>query len=246
MPDLAFLLTPVFAIAAAVAFAGAILRGFTGFGANLILAPVYAVLFGPVEAVQLVVIISVIAVWQIFVPAAKVVDWREIAPMIGAAIVLSPLGVWALLIAEPAFVRRAMGVFVLIAAAVLLTGWSYKGPRGPIIGAAVGGLGGFITGFASIGGPIPVLYFMSAPGEARVQRANNVISVAVFAPVTLAVFVVTGTLTLETVFRAIVLTIPYMAGLWSGTRLFTVAPAAAFRWIVLGILAAIGVGALVF
>lgn len=245
MPDLSFLLTTTFAMAAGVGFVGAMLRGFSGFGANLIIAPVYAVLFGPVEAVQLVVIISFVSAWHLLVPAAKVVDWREIAPMIIAAIVLTPFGVWALLSIHPEFVRRAIGAFVLLAALVLMSGWTYKGRRGPAIGAVVGGLGGFITGFASIGGPVPVIYFMSAPGEARVQRANNLISVAVFPPITLVVFIVMGKLSLETMVRALILAIPYMVGLSAGARLFTIAPARAFRWIVLVILAAIGVGALV-
>ena len=246
MPDFSFLLTTHFAIAAGVGFIGAILRGFSGFGANLIIAPVYAVLFGPVEAVQLVVIISFVSAWHLLVPAAKVVDWREITPMIIAAVALTPFGVWALLATHPEFVRRAIGAFVLLAALVLMSGWTYRGPRGLVVRSVVGGLGGFITGFASIGGPVPVLYFMSAPGEVRVQRANNLVSVAVFAPITLVFFVISGTLGWETVFRALVLAIPYMVGLSAGARLFMVAPAKAFRWIVLVILAAIGVGALVF
>ena len=95
-------------IASMFAMAGAAIRGLTGFGANLIWAPVLVVLYGPAETVVIMGITGLLSAFPIFVPAMSVVDWRELRVIILSAFILAPAGVWSLLGLEPDMFRRIM------------------------------------------------------------------------------------------------------------------------------------------
>jgi uncharacterized membrane protein YfcA len=229
------------AIAAAFAVVSAMLRGFTGFGANLIWGPVLIFLWGPVEAVAIMGLAGISASLQGCIPEIRKADWPEITPIIIAAAIGGPLGVVTLMHLEPDMVRRSIGGFILIIAVILATGWQYRGNRGLTPKVITGGLGGGLAGFAGIGGPICVLYFMAAPGPAEVQRANNMISVSVLVPMVLVSLGVSGGIGIETLIRAAILFVPYSFGMWLGARLFHMIPKELFRRAVLGLLMIIGV-----
>jgi len=248
--DVSVILTLDFAIAAGAGFLGAFVRGFTGFGANLIWAPVLVVLYGPVEAVAIMGLAGLFSTVQLCVPAAKQADWAEIWPIVLTALVAAPFGVLTLYYVEADFVRRAIGGFVLVIALILMSGWRYTGDRGGVKGTlariVTGSLGGWLAGFGGIGGPIPVLYFMAAPGQAAVQRANNVIAVSALVPMVLVTLIYNGNITELTLIRVLLLVPTYMIGTWLGAHSFKKAPAKIFRKAVLVLLIAIGVSALAF
>ena len=82
-------------IASVFAMAGAAIRGLTGFGANLIWAPVLVVLYGPAETVVIMGITGLLSAFPIFVPAMSMVDWRELRIIILSAFILAThLEVW--------------------------------------------------------------------------------------------------------------------------------------------------------
>ena len=128
---------------------------------------------------------------------------------------------------------------------IYMTGWSYRGPRGVKTRVIVGGMAGWLAGFAAIGGPVMVLYFLAGKSDVKVLRANNTISVASMAPFYLAVMQVSGVITLEAVYRAAVLLLPYMFGQWIGVRLFHVVSQTVFRKFSLFLLIVVGAAALI-
>ncbi len=233
-------------IASIFAMAGAAIRGLTGFGANLIWAPALLLLYGPAEAVAIMGITGILSSFPIIVPAMSKVDWREIRVIIVSAIIMAPMGVWTLLYLEPDMFRRVMGATILLMSGLLMTGWRYEGARGTGPKIITGGLSGYLAGFAGIGGPICALYFMSALGTAQVLRANNAVSVSLLVPVPILVLGLSGSIGMDTLIKAVILVAPYVVGQWLGILLFGVMPKKTFRRIVLGLLAAIGVGSMVF
>ena len=229
------------AIAAAVAVFSAAIRGFTGFGSNLIWGPVLLYLYGPVEMVAIMAMTGAMAVLQIAVPAARIAEWREIGVIMGAAIIIAPIGIYSLIHLDPEIVRRAIGGFILIIALILASGWKIKGNRGYPTQIVTGGIAGWLAGFAGIGGPVCVLYFMAGSGKVEVQRANNTISVGVLSPPVVIMLAINGNIALETVVIAVAMLPPYFLGQWVGARLFHVLPRTLFRRLVLGLLMVIGV-----
>ena len=228
------------------AMVGAAIRGLTGFGANLVWAPVLVVLYGPAETVAIMGITGILSAFPIFVPAMGKVDWREIRIIIVSAFILAPAGVWSLLYLEPEMFRRIMGGLIFLMAVLLMTGWHYEGTRGVASKIIAGGVSGYLAGFSGIGGPICALYFMSAPGTAQAQRANNTVSVSLLIPVPIVSLGLSGLIGFETVIKAVILVVPYVVGQCLGSLLFGIMPQQAFRQIVLWLLSAIGVGSMVF
>ena len=91
--ELTQLLDHNLAIAGVFAVAAAMLRGFTGFGANLIWGPVLIFLWGPVEAVAIMGLTGISASLQGCIPEIRKADWPEITPIIIAATIGGPMGV---------------------------------------------------------------------------------------------------------------------------------------------------------
>ena len=234
------------AIAAAVAVAAAVIRGLTGFGANLLWGPVLVILYGPAETVAIMGLTGAMSVSPIFIPSMRHVNWREIWTIVLAAFIFAPLGVWTLLHLDPSAFKKAMGGFILVMACVLMSGWNYKGERGVAAQLVTGGVSGWLAGFAGIGGPTCVLYFMAAPGPAVVQRANNTISVAMLIPPPLIVLALNGHIGVATLIKAVCMVAPYMFGQWLGSLLFGKLPDQIFRTVVLWLLVAIGLGIMLF
>ena len=245
MEILANVFAPELALAALVAVVGGGVYGYTGFGSALVMVPLLALMFGPVEAITVTAIASLIGSLQVYAGAARLARWREVGPLCAAILVATPLGVAVLFTTDPEIIRRAIGFLVLLAAGLLMSGWVYRGRRGAAAGAVAGALCGGITGAAGVGGPPVVVYFLASPDSAAVQRANVVIPVGVVAVVTVVAIGAGGGIGAETVARGIVLSPAAMLGFWTGSRLFATAPQTLYRRAAMGLLIASGLVTLV-
>ena len=183
-------LTPAFILVSVIAGLSGVLTGYAGFGGGLIFVPILAYLYSPAEAIGLAVISSLASYLLLLPNAAKVAHWRELTPIIVMSILSVFVGLPFLISADPIFIRRGMGVFITVVALMLMSGWTYRGPRGIPAGCAVGAIAGGVTaGFGIPGGPVCALYFVSAPVEPSVQRANIII-----ANTSIVIFMVSGLL----------------------------------------------------
>jgi len=150
-----------------------------------------------------------------------------------------------LISADPAPIRRGIGVFILAATAVLMTGWAFKGRRSVFTSLAAGAVTGGITGgFGIPGGPFMIVYYLSAPVPPPVQRANIIVTGSVGILFVIIGLAVGGPFDQGTVLRGIIITPLYLAGVWIGRRIFRIAPAAWFKKVTYAILIATGIMAL--
>ena len=79
-----------------VTLVAGLMRGFAGFGSAMLMAPIFAILFGSAEMVVTVVAIELIVSLQLFPQVRAHADWKTLTPMSIAACAAMPLGVWAL------------------------------------------------------------------------------------------------------------------------------------------------------
>ena len=128
------------ALAAAIA---GVIRGFAGFGAAMVKAPVFALLYGPPVAVALMSIMEVPALPQVLRTALKETTWRRVIPLAIPAMIAIPMGTWVLTHADPELLRRAISATVIILVAVMASG------RMPLIRKRTrnDGIAGFSAGF---------------------------------------------------------------------------------------------------
>ena len=229
----------------AIATLAGLVLGFTGFGAALVMMPLMAILYGPVEALGLMGISTFLASLPIGWTAAKQTNWPEVGPMVIALMIAVPIGMIFLFYFDPVIIKRVIGVSVISATIILYMGWVYRGPRNEVMGAISGGLCGWLTGFSGIGGPPAVVYIIASDDSAAVQRAGIVmISVTVMGAL-LGSLIWNDVLTTETVVRGILLTPIQVFGAKIGEKLFHLAPERLFRLVALWTLLFAGIAVMV-
>lgn len=227
-------------IAAAIALCSGLIHGYTGFGTGPLMIPLFALLLGPVEAIAIASIIVTVGTLPLYPGAVRNARWPEMLPIGLATLFTTPLGIYLLFSLDPEITRRAMGVVVFFAGLILMSGWSYRGPRGVFPSAAAGAVAGSLAGAVGLGGPALAVYFLAAPQPEVVQRANIVVSIGIVVAIALALLAYAGGVTIGTIERTAILIPVYIFGTWSGNRLFTVAPREYFRRVALWLLLVIG------
>ena len=119
-------------IAAAFALPSGIVQGYAGFGGALLAVPLFTLLFGPVAAFSIVVILMFVGQALLFTKSVQIADWREVLPLSTASAVTMSLGILFLVRADPGFIRQGMAVFILLITISLMLGCQYKGRGRPV------------------------------------------------------------------------------------------------------------------
>jgi uncharacterized membrane protein YfcA len=223
----------------ATAIAG-VMRGYSGFGTAVILAPVYSLLWGPRAGVPVMLLMELLVSVQLLPGAIKDADKRVVLPLGGAAAVATPFGAWILLTADDDLLRRFIGGFVLVFGLLLMTGWRYRGSRPLPLNIFVGTLAGLLKGSTGMSGPPVILYLLAGLEEAKRHRANLILFFATIAIVSVIPPALGGLIDLPVLLRLAVL-LPVMAlSVPVGVRLFRVVPDRLYRPFAMGVLLAAG------
>jgi len=189
---------PVFLVLAAASFSGGLLLGFTGFGAGLLMAPIFSLLMPPTDVLVLVLGISSIVSLPILPDAIRQVDWRLVMRLLIPSLFGMPIGLSMLQWVDPPAMRKTVSLMVVILALLMLAGWHYRGRRGPVQDALAGLVSGVMTAIAGIGGPPVVLYMLSdrALSHAAI-RAASIVFFVLGQSATLVLVGLKGDLTLQ-------------------------------------------------
>ena len=237
--------TPLEFIAAfAIALLGGFVRGLTGFGGGLVMVPLLSIMWGPVEAIGVMVGLSVLTLVQILPPALRVARLRDAAPLLIGCALSTPLGVALLVSLDPGAVKKIIALVILTLTSVMLAGWTWRGRRGPLQGFIAGGLTGLVNGVAGSGGPITVVYVMAGKAEPQVQRANIILALAMSSFVTIMGLVTAGAVSARVLIHVAAFVAPSVLGTWVGAWLFARLPSGLYRKIVLWFLVVISVALL--
>ena len=139
-----------------------------------------------------------------------------------------------------------MGVFVLLAAFILIRDLRYKGARGPVPSFGIGAVTGVIMGGAGVpAGPVMVIYYLAAPEPPSVQRANIMVSVWLLLVIMLANLVMRDAIVARTAISAVFIAPASIIGASLGQYLFKRIPVRWFKMFAHGLLVVIGISMLV-
>ncbi len=228
--------------AIAATIVAGVMRGYSGFGTAVILAPVYSLLWGPRAGVPIMLLMELLVSVQLLPGAIKDADRRVVLPLGGAAALATPLGAWILLTADGESLRRFIGGFVLVFGLLLMSGWRYRGSRPLPLNLFVGTLAGLLKGSTGMSGPPVILYLLAGLEEAKRHRANLILFFATIAIVSVVPPLIGGLIDLPVLLRLAVL-LPVMAiSVPIGARLFHVVPDRLYRPFAMAVL--LGAGAL--
>ena len=223
--------------------AGAV-RGITGFGGAMVMAPPLALLLGPKLAVAVVLMLESFAAAPMLVQTWRHVQWNVIGAILLAACLTVPLGALALVAGDPMIIRRAIAITVIVFAFVLLCGWRYT--RRPSLATSVGlgAVSGAMQGATSVGGPLVILYLLSGPDPIETTRANLTLYLAVCSLIGVIVLWHQGLFDARAAWTSVALAPGYYVGLVVGLRLFPRFSDTRFRQFTLLLLIVVSIGIL--
>jgi uncharacterized membrane protein YfcA len=230
-------------LAGIVAAIAAVIRGITGFGGAMVMAPPLALLLGPRVAVPVTLLLEGFAAMPMLTQTRSLVRWPLIGPILAAACVLIPLGSYVLVMADALTLRRAIAVAVIACALLMLSGQRYSGHR-LSTSVGLGALSGAMTGAIGIGAPPVILYLLSGPDPVATTRANLTFYLVGISLAALVMFWMQDVLDQRCVLIALVLAPGYYCGLVVGLRLFSRFNDTRFRQFTLLLLITVSTGIL--
>jgi uncharacterized membrane protein YfcA len=242
VPD--FLSLP-FLIAAAISVFAGMVRGFSGFGAAMVMTPAFSALYGPAIGISLCLLLEIAVAFPLLPRALKYVDWHRIGVLLLAALVGAPLGNIVLTRVAPEPMRWAISLIVLGAVALLASGWRFRGRPRPATTLAAGGISGFLNGFSGMAGPPIIFYYLAGRETAERVRANLTTYFIFVDLMTLAVFAGRDLIGWQTAVQALWLIPAVIAGGLLGERLFPLASERFYRRLAFTLLVAVAIGSLI-
>ncbi|WP_270937929.1 sulfite exporter TauE/SafE family protein [Falsiroseomonas oryzae] len=234
----------ILAAAAVTAVAG-LMRGYSGFGTAILLAPAYSVLWGPRIGVPVMLLLELFVTMQLLPKALGQADRRVMLPIGAAAVAFTPVGAFILLTADQETLRRAIGALVLVFGLALMSGWRYHGSRPLPLNLAVGTTAGLLKGATGISGPPVILYLLAGPEEARRHRANLILFFACIAVVSIIPPALGGLMGWAVLAKLLLLLPVLLVCVPVGARLFHVVPERWYRRFAFGLLVTTGLVTLV-
>lgn len=237
---------PGLALAAALTFGAAAIRGLTGFGMAIILVPLLGLLMPPAQAVVLGILLQLL-----IGPVGLGIILRDAhrssaVPLSAVAMVMTPLGIAALTAVPPDVARLIIALVALGAFAIILLPQLPAGHRpGRLAIGLTGAASGILNGFAAMPGPPVVPFYLRQSLDPATARASMML---VFFATAIA-----GTLTAwwaglvdaPLLTLAILLFAPMVLGNWLGGLVFGRIPTVLWRTIVGVVLGIAGIGAAV-
>lgn len=232
------LMTPTTAVAVAlVAFAG-VLRGFSGFGSAMVLAPALAALYPLTQAVPLVILLEVALSFQLLPGAVRVVVWREIGVMSAAALPGLAAGAWLLTVVPGTTLRLAISALIIGFLALIALRVRRRGAKTTAGLGCAGLLSGVANGASGVGGPPIVLYYLAGDDSSAALRATVICYFFIIDVASAAIYAGQGLLTPEVLLLALLCSPAAIAGVWLGSRWFDGASELLYRRVAYGIIAA--------
>jgi uncharacterized protein len=236
--------TRTLVLAVAIALVAGAVRGITGFGGAMVMSPPLALLLGPRLAVPVGLLLESVVAAPMLLRTRHRTNWRLMGTILAAACAFVPLGVLVLAAADPLVIRRAIALFVIVFAFILLRGWRYAGRPRIATSLGLGAISGGMLGATSIGGPPVVLYLLSGPDPVETTRANLTLYVTVTSLVGIIMLWHEDFFDTPAIVASLWLAPAYYCGLLAGVRLFPLLGDTRFRHLTLVLLIAVSTGIL--
>lgn len=229
----------VMAFAIVAVFAGALVRGYAGFGASMFWVASLSLVYPPTSVVPTVLALEVVAS-LVLLPAVKGnVEWRSMSWMLAATAVTTPFGVMLLAVVPEQPMRIVVALAILLGTLATASGADLS--RGSGRGSAVtaGAVSGVVNGSTGTGGPPAVLLYFSPSRSVEVGRASLIAYFLGTDAIGFAIMAVGGLVDRDVVLHAAVFTPLALVGVLAGQRLFRRHGDRGFRRVVVTLLLAL-------
>ncbi|HEY0296984.1 MAG TPA: sulfite exporter TauE/SafE family protein [Bordetella sp.] len=208
------------AFAGLAILASGTMRGFSGFGAALFGMPALSMVFAPALAAPIMTGLQILSSLQTVRHDRPHILWRQAIILSLVSSLAALAGARLLVAVDPSTSRLVMGCIVLATVVFLASGWRYSGQPRLGLTLSVGACSGLGNGFAAMGGPPLIAYFLGGPFSALAARATMTVIFAVQSTVSLLTLAALGSVSMRTLLYMAATYPLQAAGILLGQRLF--------------------------
>lgn len=228
--------TLIFLLAGAAA--GGFVNGLAGFGTSLFALGWWLQVMSPLQAVSLVLVMSVLSGLQGVWVVRSAISWDRLGPFLLPALLGIPLGLWILQWVDAGVLKVVVAGFLLVFAGYFIARRNLPAVtrETPWVDRATGFLGGVLGAIAGLSGALPTMWTTLKPWTKEVRRAVlQPYNVAVLG-IAAVLLAAQGAYDREALIRIAIAfpatMIAAQAGIWSFRRLSD----DQFRWLVVGLM----------
>jgi uncharacterized protein len=225
-----------FALMLIVVYFSGIIRGYTGFGSALLTVPALAILFGPVQAVAIEILIEIPVSIGLLPTAYKNFEKKTVVPILIAFLIFVPLGTFLLILIDPNIVKVIISLFVLFSVYLLSQQSQIKSLVSVKANYVIGALSGLTQGLTGMAGPIFATAILAKGDNSLITRANIVMLSAAIIGLSVTSFFIFGLITNQTIFYALMASPAILLGAWTGSVLFEKYSSKNFKTVMLCVL----------
>ncbi|MCA9544691.1 MAG: sulfite exporter TauE/SafE family protein [Myxococcales bacterium] len=200
----------------AVSFLAGVVQGTLGFGMGLVSVPILA-LVSPLLAPSPQVLLSLPLALAMMAREWRAADMPGALRLSVGGAVGAALGAAVLKVADRQIMDLALGSVVVVAVALMAAGLTVRRTGATLLGGGIAS--GFMGTLSAIGGPPLALLYRDAAGATL--RATLAVVFGFGALVTIAGRAWAGVLGVGDLWRALVMTVGLLAGVWASKTLLT-------------------------
>lgn len=211
---------PILIYSITVVLLAGFVRGYSGFGASMIIVIGLSLVYRVVEIVPVILLLEIIASSYLLPKVFKEVNWLSLRFLLIGVALGTPLGVYVLSTVSDRVMRSIVSLLVMALIPLLWKGFKLKRMPGRNLTLMTGAVSGLINGSAAIGGPPVVLFYFSSPQGVAISRASLIaffLATDLFATI---LCVWNRLVTMRTIQLAGLFVIPLVIGLAAGAHCF--------------------------
>ena len=142
-----------FAVALCAVVVSGVLRGYSGFGAALIIIPIFSNLYSPLTALSFHILVEMPTLLVLLPTALKTYDKKLVNFSLLSLVLAVPLGFSFISLIDAVFLRLFIGVIVVVSVFLIWRGVPLRFSKNNIFFQLACGVSGFCQGLVGLGGP---------------------------------------------------------------------------------------------
>ncbi len=222
-----------------------VVQGTFGFGFGLISIPLLSLFLPAKDVVPAMLLHGTLLNIMVITECRKDVRIGRLWPLFVAGVLGVPLGTWLLRIIDPSHLRIFVGIFVILSAGLLATGFRAHIKREGLALWPIGIFSGILNGAITMSGPPVVLFLTNQRTPARHFRASLIAYFLLLNTFTVPAYIVGGLLTGEASLLSLKLMVGTVLGTLVGIFLSKRIKEKLFRYIALAIVGISGLLSLI-
>ena len=216
------------------------MQAVTGFGFNIIGAPLLMLFIAPKQVVSLSIFGALVLNLMVIHKTRGQGDLRMVLTMFAASMVGILPGVYVLKIVDGSVLKLAVGAIVVLMAIALAANFSISIRHKRLASVCAGCIGGFMGGATSMSGPVVAMFLMNQKQDKVAFRANLVRYFCLGNIMTLGTLYFMGVMD-TAAFWLIGYIVPgVLVGTWLGEKAFHRVSSIAFRRLIIAVLIGCG------